>query len=111
MREEFEERVSHEGPIVFEHFQVLQDWPRNPRGRTGISERGLLGCWGPNHAVDPIVTRWSPGRPEVLQMCAMKRRDTGQWAIPGEMMGACPGDGAPSHEHTALRRDGSHLRS
>ena len=26
-------------------------------GRTGIVGRGLLGKWGPNHAVDPIVTR------------------------------------------------------
>lgn len=30
---------------------------RNPRGRTGLSGRGLLGRWGPNHAADPIVTR------------------------------------------------------
>ena len=30
---------------------------RNPIGRTGMSGRGLLGRWGPNHAVDPIVTR------------------------------------------------------
>ena len=27
-------------------------------GRTGIVGRGLLGKWGPNHAVDPIVTRY-----------------------------------------------------
>ena len=26
-------------------------------GRTGMVGRGLLGKWGPNHAVDPIVTR------------------------------------------------------
>ncbi|XP_038676461.1 ADP-ribose pyrophosphatase, mitochondrial-like isoform X2 [Scyliorhinus canicula] len=32
--------------------------PRNPMGRTGITSRGLLGKWGPNHAADPIVTRW-----------------------------------------------------
>lgn len=30
---------------------------RNPVGRTGISGRGCLGRWGPNHAADPIVTR------------------------------------------------------
>lgn len=24
----------------------------------GIRGRGLLGRWGPNHAADPIVTRW-----------------------------------------------------
>ncbi|CAH8481882.1 unnamed protein product [Dicrocoelium dendriticum] len=31
--------------------------PLNPRGRTGITGRGELGRWGPNHAADPIVTR------------------------------------------------------
>ena len=31
--------------------------PLNPRGRTGLVGRGLLGRWGPNHAADPIVTR------------------------------------------------------
>lgn len=32
--------------------------PINPIGRTGLRGRGLLGRWGPNHAADPIVTRW-----------------------------------------------------
>lgn len=32
--------------------------PLNPYGRTGIVGRGLLGRWGPNHAADPIVTKW-----------------------------------------------------
>jgi len=27
-------------------------------GRTGICGRGLLGRWGPNHAADPVVTRY-----------------------------------------------------
>ena len=31
---------------------------RNPVGRTGMVGRGLLGRWGPNHAADPIVTRY-----------------------------------------------------
>ena len=30
---------------------------RNPAGRTGMTGRGLLGKWGPNHAADPVVTR------------------------------------------------------
>jgi len=29
----------------------------NPKGKTGIVGRGLLGKWGPNHAADVIVTR------------------------------------------------------
>ena len=32
--------------------------PINPSGRTGMTGRGLLGKWGPNHAADPVVTRW-----------------------------------------------------
>lgn len=32
--------------------------PVNPIGRTGLRGRGLLGRWGPNHAADPIITRW-----------------------------------------------------
>ena len=60
--------------------------PLNPVGRTGMSGRGLLGKWGPNHAADPIVTRFDPEDERVLQMVAIKRRDTGQWAIPGGMV-------------------------
>lgn len=33
-------------------------FPLNPTGRTGVMMRGLLGRWGPNHAADPIVTRF-----------------------------------------------------
>ena len=54
--------------------------------------RGLLGKWGPNHAADPIVTRWkrdsagnkilTDGKP-LLEFVAIKRKDTGEWAIPG----------------------------
>ena len=65
----------------------------NPWGRTGISSRGLLGRWGPNHAADPVVTRWkrdaqgklvkdSAGN-KILQFVAVKRSDNGQWALPG----------------------------
>ena len=49
-------------------------------------ERGALGKWGPNHAADPIVTRYDPARPQQIQMVAIKRGDTGEWAIPGGMV-------------------------
>ncbi|XP_012226821.2 ADP-ribose pyrophosphatase, mitochondrial [Linepithema humile] len=72
-------------------------YPLNPVGRTGIVGRGLLGRWGPNHAADPIVTRWkrdNTGAVEVdrhtgkrvLQFVAIQRRDSGEWAIPGGMI-------------------------
>jgi ADP-ribose pyrophosphatase len=59
--------------------------PLNPCGRTGLAGRGLLGKWGANHAADPIVTRFDPesGR---LQVVAIQRRDTKQWALPGGMV-------------------------
>ena len=73
-------RKSFEGPI-----KISDGLPRNPRGRTGMCERGLLGKWGPNHAADPIVTRYDP-KTGALQVVAIKRRDTGQWALPGGMV-------------------------
>ena len=57
-----------------------------------MTGRGLLGKWGPNHAADPIVTRWKTdsngervmvdGKP-CLEFVAIKRKDTGEWALPG----------------------------
>jgi len=61
--------------------------PRNPVGRTGMCGRGLLGKWGPNHAADPIVTRYHP-ETGALQVVAIQRKDTRQWAIPGGMVDA-----------------------
>ncbi|KAK3884163.1 hypothetical protein Pcinc_011563 [Petrolisthes cinctipes] len=84
-------RSSHEGP-----YTILDGFPRNLHGRTGVTGRGALGRWGPNHAADPIVTRWKiinkkrvhdekTGRP-ILQFVCIQRRDCGAWAIPGGMV-------------------------
>ena len=56
--------------------------PLNPEGRTGLRGRGLLGKWGPNHAADPIVTRYNP-LTGTLQVLCILRRDTDEWALPG----------------------------
>ncbi|XP_067413246.1 ADP-ribose pyrophosphatase, mitochondrial isoform X2 [Emydura macquarii macquarii] len=75
-------------------YEVENGRPRNPAGRTGLVGRGLLGRWGPNHAADPIITRWkrdSSGNKiahpisgkNILQFVAIKRKDCGEWAIPG----------------------------
>ncbi|KAM9026486.1 ADP-ribose pyrophosphatase, mitochondrial isoform 1-T1 [Ara ararauna] len=86
------ERRSLNGTYVVENGR-----PRNPVGRTGLTGRGLLGRWGPNHAADPVVTRWKrdgsgnkvahpvTGK-NILQFVAIKRRDCGEWAIPGGMV-------------------------
>mmetsp|Transcript_36285 Transcript_36285/g.95066 ORF Transcript_36285/g.95066 Transcript_36285/m.95066 type:complete len:318 (+) Transcript_36285:195-1148(+) len=70
--------------------------PLNPRGRTGLTGRGSLGRFGPNHAADPVITTWQrnpdgtksldeAGNP-ILQFVAIRRKDTGDWAIPGGMV-------------------------
>ena len=79
------QRESYEGPITF-----VAGVPLNPRGRTGVRGRGLLGKWGPNHAADPIVTRYHPQTGK-LQLVAVRREDTGQFAVPGGIANS-PGD-------------------
>lgn len=85
-------RVSH-----IKTYTVDEHGPRNPVGRTGIRGRGCLGRWGPNHAADPIVTRWKRDDQQekvkhpvtllpILQFIAIQRRDTKEWAIPGGMI-------------------------
>ncbi|CAL8098546.1 unnamed protein product [Calicophoron daubneyi] len=87
------DRTSFMGPYQID----AEGLPLNPRGRTGIRGRGALGRWGPNHAADPIVTRWKTNEngervfdPEarkfVLQFVAIQRGDCGEWAIPGGMV-------------------------
>jgi ADP-ribose pyrophosphatase len=72
---------SFEGPIRLDN---LTGRPLNPLGRVGISGRGLLGKWGPNHAADAMVTRVSEesGLLEVLLIL----RKSGDWALPGGMI-------------------------
>lgn len=50
------DRTSHNG--FYELEKINEKRPLNPMGRTGLRGRGLLGRWGPNHAADPILTRW-----------------------------------------------------
>lgn len=89
------DRRSHNGNYQLAAGDHQQQTPQNPVGRTGLRGRGLLGRWGPNHAADPIITRWKPDgecdastQRRILQMVAIQRRDTGQWAIPGGMVDA-----------------------
>jgi hypothetical protein len=55
-----------------------------------VSGRGLLGRWGPNHAGDPVVTRWAKvnadGKDKVLEIILINRKDTGELALPGGMV-------------------------
>ncbi|CAH1107185.1 unnamed protein product [Psylliodes chrysocephalus] len=84
-------RKSHTGT-----YRILNERPLNPQGRTGIKGRGVLGKWGPNHAADPILTRWKMEQDKkvlntttnlpILQFCAIQRKDCKQWALPGGMV-------------------------
>lgn len=78
-------------------YEIVDGVPRNPIGRTGIIHRGTLGRWGPNHAADPIVTRWkrneagtilkhSSSKKPILQFVAILRLHDDEWAIPGGMV-------------------------
>ena len=86
--------MSHEGEYLLDQANK----PLNPCGRTGLTGRGVLGKWGPNHAADPVVTRWKleattgqrmiqqdTGKP-VLEFVCIQRKDSGVWAIPGGMV-------------------------
>jgi hypothetical protein len=94
-REQLEERTMYIytppfGELVLKklgecvRFDPVSGAPRNPRGRTGMRGRGALGRWGPNEAADPIVTRFNENGQ--LQFVAIKRKDKGEWAIPGGML-------------------------
>ena len=87
------DRVSNEGRY---RTDPVSNRPLNPHGRCGMTGRGLLGRFGPNHAADPVITKWArndsgdfardaKGR-RFLQFVAVKRKDTGDWAIPGGMV-------------------------
>ncbi|KAG8431211.1 hypothetical protein GDO86_019237 [Hymenochirus boettgeri] len=89
--------VDYTAPLVLSKPVWADPHIGNPVGRTGVKGRGLLGRWGPNHAADPVITRWkrdsdgqkvidgTSGRP-ILQFVSIQRRDCGQWAIPGGMV-------------------------
>ena len=55
--------------------------------RTGIKGRGMLGRYGPNHAADPIVTKFNFWKWR-FEFVSAQRVDTDppQWCIPGGMV-------------------------
>lgn len=81
----------------FKNFYLdMEKRPINPIGRTGLRGRGVLGKWGPNTAADPLVTRWKRDKDNkimmdeggnlILQFVAIKRKDNGEYALPGGMV-------------------------
>ena len=71
---------SLEGALTFDN----KGYPRNPKGRTGIERRGVLGKWGPNLAADGIITTFNPQNNSFL-LLVIVRSDNGEFAFPGGM--------------------------
>ena len=84
-----------------------QPAPLNPGGRTGMTDRGRLGKWGPNHAADPLVTRYHPETGE-LQLVVIKRKDTGAWALPGGMVD--PGENVSTTVRREFKEEAGNLQ-
>lgn len=61
--------TGYQGMIMYcivTHLLALLLIRRNPIGRTGMISRGLLGKWGPNHAADPVVTRYYKNKDHMI---------------------------------------------
>ena len=78
----WEKRPSWMGVLRF----GISGSPLNPQGRTGLVGRGAFYSWGPNKAIDPIVTRFDPDKPGQLQVLCKWRADDENWGLPGTMM-------------------------
>ncbi len=78
-----------------------EGFPLNPKGRTGIKGRGLLGKWGANYAVDILVSRTTDKGREYL---LIKRTDNHQYAFVGGMV-----DGDESDIRAAERELGEEV--
>ncbi|KAF6122339.1 transient receptor potential cation channel subfamily M member 2 [Phyllostomus discolor] len=64
----------------------------NPMGRTGLRGRGSLSRFGPNHTLQPVVTRWRRNQDgaicrrsikKVLEVLVVKHALSEHWALPG----------------------------
>ena len=80
-----EDRRTFEGEITFcpersrePGAAVQAGRPLNPRGRTGMTGRGMLRKWGANQACDSIVTRYHP-REKKLQFLARLAEQRHVW--------------------------------
>ncbi|XP_045396755.1 transient receptor potential cation channel subfamily M member 2 isoform X2 [Lemur catta] len=81
------DRRSFHGP-----YAVRGGLPLNPMGRTGLRGRGSLSCFGPNHALHPVVTRWRRNEDgaicrksikKMLEVLVVKVPPSELWALPG----------------------------
>ncbi|XP_020835678.1 transient receptor potential cation channel subfamily M member 2 isoform X1 [Phascolarctos cinereus] len=80
-------RQSFHGP-----YMVQDGLSLNPMGRTGLRGRGSLCCFGPNHALHPVITRWRRNQDgaicrksikKMLEILVVKHALSEHWALPG----------------------------
>jgi ADP-ribose pyrophosphatase len=57
--------------------------PLNPRGRTGLAGRGLLGRWGPNQAATAVVLRVSDDHQHADVLLGAREQDGKLWLPKG----------------------------
>nr|XP_027784898.1 transient receptor potential cation channel subfamily M member 2 isoform X6 [Marmota flaviventris] len=81
-------------------------------GRTGLRGRGSLSCFGPNHALHPVVTRWRRNQDgaicrksikKMLEVLVVKRPLPELWALPGGSRE--PGEKLPQKLKQILRQE------
>ena len=60
--------------------------PLHPKGRTGLSGRGLLGRWGANPAVNAVIFRLEPST-NLFRILLGKNVDSELFSLPGGFVG------------------------
>uniref|UniRef100_A0A8C5JTP5 Transient receptor potential cation channel subfamily M member 2 n=1 Tax=Junco hyemalis TaxID=40217 RepID=A0A8C5JTP5_JUNHY len=65
-------------------YTVQDGLPLNPMGRTGLRGRGRLHCFGPNHALHPVVTRGRGSLKKMLEVLVAQYPLSDVWALPGQ---------------------------
>uniref|UniRef100_A0A8C6DTH7 Transient receptor potential cation channel subfamily M member 2 n=1 Tax=Moschus moschiferus TaxID=68415 RepID=A0A8C6DTH7_MOSMO len=112
-------RISYnavDGPLDRRSFHgvyaVRDGLPLNPMGRTGLRGRGDLSRFGPNHTLQPVITRWRRSLDgaicrksvrKVLEVLVVKRGPSEHWMLPGGSRE--PGEMLPRKLKQVLRRE------
>ncbi|XP_036094011.1 transient receptor potential cation channel subfamily M member 2 isoform X3 [Rousettus aegyptiacus] len=93
-------------------YAVQDGLPLNPMGRTGLRGRGALSFFGPNHTLQPVVTRWKRNQDgaicrksvrKVLDVLVVKHPRSEHWALPGGSRE--PGETLPRKLKQVLQRE------
>ncbi|KAJ1071012.1 hypothetical protein K5549_003991 [Capra hircus] len=112
-------RISYnvvDGPLDRRSFHgvyaVRDGLPLNPMGRTGLRGRGDLSYFGPNHTLQPVITRWRRSLDgaicrknvkKMLEVLVVKRGPSEHWMLPGGSRE--PGEMLPRKLKQVLRRE------